>query len=146
MKIEYIEGNLFNAPEKYLLHGCNAQGVMGSGVAKIVRNLYPLAYYKYKEFIDATDYSRVGEINVVDCGTKTIINAITQEFYGRDGKRYVSYDALDKIFYELNYILPKGAKLAMPKVGSSLGGGNWDIISTIIDSNAKNYTPIVYIY
>lgn len=146
MKIEYIEGNLFDAPEKYLLHGCNAQGVMGSGVAKIVRNLYPKAYYEYKQFIDAKSYSPVGEINVVDCGKKIILNAISQEFYGRDGKRYVSYDAIDNIFSKLNNIVEEGTRVAMPKIGSSLGAGSWDIISVIIEHNAKIYQPVVYIY
>ena len=145
MKIEYIEGNLFEAPEKYLLHGCNAQGVMGSGVAKIVRNLYPKAYYEYKQFIDSGS-AYVGSINKVDCGKKIILNAISQEFYGRDGKRYVSYDAIDNIFSELNNIVEEGTRVAMPKIGSSLGAGSWDIISVIIEHNAKTYQPVVYIY
>lgn len=32
--IQYKTGNLLDTPDSYIVHGCNAQGVMGSGVAK----------------------------------------------------------------------------------------------------------------
>lgn len=33
MKIIYKQGDLLSCPERVILHGCNAQGVMGSGIA-----------------------------------------------------------------------------------------------------------------
>ena len=47
MKIEYRKGDLFQTEIKTIVHGCNAQGVMGSGVAKIIRDKYPKAYDRY---------------------------------------------------------------------------------------------------
>ncbi len=35
--ITYKQGDLMKASETYIAHGCNAQGVMGSGVAKAIR-------------------------------------------------------------------------------------------------------------
>lgn len=34
MKIDYRIGDMFKGGHKFIAHGCNAQGVMGSGVTK----------------------------------------------------------------------------------------------------------------
>ena len=39
MKIEYRQGDLFQTDVRHIVHGCNAQGVMGKGVAKLVKDL-----------------------------------------------------------------------------------------------------------
>ena len=48
MKIEYTKTNFLYMAEQYLAHGTNCHGVMGSGVAKAVRNKFPEAYTEYK--------------------------------------------------------------------------------------------------
>ena len=55
MKIVYKVGDITEAPEVVIVHGCNTQGAMGSGVAKAIRRKYPWAYEAY---IDA--YIKVG--------------------------------------------------------------------------------------
>jgi len=47
--IEHKIGDLFSNTEGYIVHGCNAQGVMGSGVAKIVKDQYFDAFKRYAE-------------------------------------------------------------------------------------------------
>lgn len=135
--IEYIKGDLLLTDCKVIVHGCNAQGVMGSGVALQIRNKYPKAYDSYRELIaQVPEESLLGctDISEQDDG-KTVINAITQLNYGNRKVRYVSYDAIDECFEdiaawcELNSI----TEIAMPKIGAGLGGGNWEIIKTIIE-------------
>ena len=48
--IKYKIGDLLTAPQKCIAHQVNCQGVMGSGVAKAIRNEYPKVYKEYKEF------------------------------------------------------------------------------------------------
>jgi O-acetyl-ADP-ribose deacetylase (regulator of RNase III) len=36
-------------------------------------------------------------------------------------------------------------KVALPKIGSGLAGGDWKVISAIIENESKNYQPIVYV-
>jgi O-acetyl-ADP-ribose deacetylase (regulator of RNase III) len=145
MKIKYIKGNLFNTDCNFIVHGCNSHGVMGSGVAKIVKEKYPEAYTDY---INKFKFSglKLGDIQVVPCKSKTIINAITQENYGRDGSRFVSYDAVADCMEKINelfYMVPNGT-LAMPKIGAGLGGGNWNIIAAIIENELTVVQPVVY--
>lgn len=147
MKIEYITGNLLETPHLIILHGCNARGKMGSGVAKAVRAKYPLAYKEYHEFCLANKPKDIiGEVVWVGCNNKIIANGITQSSYGYDKSQYVDYDAINKVMKtvheeacaaDIKYV-------AMPLIGAGLGGGSWNMISSIIGDNFMNVTPVVY--
>lgn len=154
MKIEYIKGDLFSTDITTIIHGCNAQGVMGSGVAKIIREKYPKAYDRYRH-----KYEKIGELFlgsniIVPCGDrlndpenfKVIVNAITQTSYGKDGRRYVSYDAVAECMNDINrmYEIYGITEVAMPKIGAGLGGGDWNVIEAIIESELKNVKAFVY--
>lgn len=156
MKIEYVKGDLFTTSIKTIVHGCNAQGVMGSGIAKIIRDKYPKAYTRYRSVYEQHNHLKLGDIIAVPCGDrvndpenfKVIINAITQEFYGKDGKRYVSYDAIAESMEKINqfYEVYGISEVAMPQIGAGLGGGDWKVIESIIESELKNVKPTVYIW
>lgn len=134
--IEYKKGNLLDVTEGIIVHGCNAQGVMGSGVAKAIREKYPecFSYYKY-EYDHFTLV--LGTVVWYDCPspnfTLWIANAITQQHYGTD-RRHVNYWAIantfKEIFRQANVVK---ATVHFPKIGAGLGGGNWDIIEAIIN-------------
>ncbi len=143
MKIEYRKGNLFHGDGNFIIHCCNAQNKMGKGFAKELRNRFPDCYEKYSE----TSGLHVGDIiPYVSEGGLTIFNMIGQDRYGNDGKRYVSYDALATCFETLDSIaVDIGMKsLHMPKIGTGLAGGKWQIISSIIETHSDNFIPVVY--
>lgn len=144
-KIEYIKGDLFQTPHKVIVHGCNDLGVMGSGVAKIVRDNYPEAYEKYMQVYEKEGLEG-GTIIPAFSNGKVIVNAISQYGYGRSG-RFVNYEWIAAIFAKLNVYCSVNAEthIAMPQIGAGLGGGSWEVISAIIESEAKSYTPVVYI-
>lgn len=145
MKIQYIKDDLFKTDIKHIVHGCNDKGVMGSGVALHIREKFPKAYDEYVLW-HAKKGLNLGDIQFVNCGEKIIINAISQSGYGRTGQKFVSYDAIDTIFKKLDFHLSNAdeKELAMPMIGAGLGGGNWDIIANIIETNMKQIQPIVY--
>jgi len=142
--IEQIEGDLFSVTEGYIIHGCNAQGVMGAGVAKLIKEQYPLAFKDYamclqakrtlnKPALGSSTYSRQ-ENGVV------IVNAVTQEFMGTD-KRHTDYDAvricfeefMDEIDSHENIYEDVPRVLNFPLIGCGLGGGDWNVIEQIIE-------------
>ena len=55
--------------------------------------------------------------------------------------------SIASIFSKLNdYCVVNGeTHIALPQIGAGLGGGSWEVISAIIESDAKIYTPVVYI-
>lgn len=129
--ITYKKGDLFSVKEGVIAHGCNAQGIMGSGVAIQVKRLYPEAYYDYLDM--PKTLGSVGYTPVTP--TLSIANCITQEFYGRDpATKYVSYPAMIEVFRQLNML--HNTPIHIPKIGAGLGGGDWEVIERIIKQNA----------
>ena len=143
MKIIYKQGNLLECTEDVIVHGCNAQGKMGSGVAKAIREKYPEAYNAYKAEYD-NHWLLVGEVIGAYSGDKLILNAITQTHYGRDKNRvYVDYDAVRTAFKFINEHCDYPS-IAMPKIGAGLANGDWNIIEKIIEEECINVQPVVY--
>jgi O-acetyl-ADP-ribose deacetylase (regulator of RNase III) len=146
MKIIYKIGDVTEAEEPTILHGCNAQGRMNSGVAKAIREKFPEAYEIYKIY-----ETKIGLSLGMVCGNRSknkfILNAITQDQDGKDRKRYVCYEAVATALERINCTFDfcnKPRIIAMPKIGAGLGGGNWKIISTIIEETLTDIQPVVY--
>ena len=142
----YVKGDLMTVERGVIVQGCNAQGVQGSGVAKVIRAKYPDVYQNYKTDLDFGNLD-MGDISWTwyyvgqEEHTKSlaIASAITQEFYGSDGARYVSYDAIDTAMDTVFEIAKlHDLPVSMPKICAGLGGGDWSIIEAIIKSAAKN--------
>lgn len=143
MIVGYIKGDLLESHIDYIAHGCNTKGLMGAGVALAIKDKYPKAYEDYFN-IYKTEGLTLGDIHVsfIDNG-RTIINAITQaHLYGRSGRRSVSYDAIKSAFRSINLL--DTPCVAIPKIGCSLGGGSWDIVSKIIDDDTPDTEIVVY--
>ena len=146
MKIRYDVGNVCDASQIAIAHGCNAQGVMGSGVARDVRSRWPNVYEVYHLRYQTFGLSLGEVIPVRTMDNKLVLNCITQHVFGRDGQRYVDYEAIDKVFRTIDHKVMdwEVTEIAMPRIGAGLGGGDWNIISELIELNSSNYQPVVY--
>ena len=137
MKIVTKIGNLLDVTSGHIVHGCNAQGVMGSGVALAVKKKYPEAYRSYAS-IHADEGLVLGEsYPYVHPDKKLVIwNAITQEGFGQP-LRNCSYDAIQTCFEGINFAVGTldnvDKEIHIPAIGAGLGGGNWEIIREIIE-------------
>lgn len=138
MKIIKI-GSILDASHGIIVHGCNAQGVMNSGLAKAIREKFPTVYEEYhREYL--ANGLKTGQLILVEVGEELLVaNAITQEFFGR-GPRYVSYEAIQKVFSTLAKLASDGdLVIHYPMIGAGLGGGDWSVISEIIDNAFAQY-------
>lgn len=138
-----VKMDLLSVTRGLIVHGCNAQGVMGSGVALAVKNKYPLAFRIYVNLIQHSDRYPMGDVAYAKINDELYIcNAITQENYGRvSHTRYVSYDAVDESLDNV-MTMAKAVRLPvyMPKIGAGLGNGSWDVIAQIIEHNRKKHS------
>ena len=159
-----FKGNLLDSDCDYICHQVNCQGRMGSGIAKAIRDKWPVVYTeyinKYKETQDKVlrdcgsfefmpDVSEVllGQIQLVDVSEKqSVINMFAQQFYGYDGQRYTSYDAFDTCIQAIKEHIPKGSSIGFPyKIGCGLGGANWRVIHAMIeDALDEDYDVRIY--
>jgi O-acetyl-ADP-ribose deacetylase (regulator of RNase III) len=167
--IEYRKGNALDVGNNSLIvHGCNCMGVMGSGIAREIKERFPHVYEAYRKTYESMQTNVggpfcgliPGEIEIVQVQEdkeeyqhKFICNANTQPNFGPIG-RQVSYDALVKCFeYVKEYVIfareEAGVTLEVvfPKIGAGLGGGDWDIIAPIIDKTlGDSITKICYVF
>lgn len=160
--IHYTNGNLLNAPVDYICHQVNCQGRMGSGIAKAIRDKWPIVYNNYMakfeamrnsiielcgcftEMANSIDISEfmLGDIQIVglwedynaDEKHQSVINMFAQQHYGYDGERYTSYEAFWKCLHKIKESVPKGSTIGFPDhIGCGLGGANWEVIRTMIE-------------
>lgn len=151
--IETRYGNALDVLTGIIVHGCNCQGVMGAGIALEVKNRFPGAFYEYDR-VHRSRGLKLGEICFAEVApNKFIINANTQEGYSRVG-RQVSYDAIADSFTEVVRFAKgiethRGAKLDIifPMIGAGLGGGDWNVISAIIDAVVPDeFNKVLFIF
>lgn len=142
------QGDLLNA-QGLLLHGCNAQGVMGSGVALSVKQRWPGVFQLYKRFCEVTPSpQRLGCVVFAETGDGVVVaNCITQEFFGKDGAKYASYDLIDTCMISVGEYMAEYAirTVHMPKIGCGLGGLNWRAVQAIVEHRLQNYDVVVYV-
>lgn len=132
-----------------IIHGCNCQVAMYSGFAKQVREKLFEAVEADVETSTVSAESKLGGyssaiINRDDFSFR-VINAYTQLYPGT-GKQ-VSYDALDSVFSKIKKDFGnQGLRIGYPMIGAGLAGGNWEIISKIIEVNldGEDHTFVEY--
>lgn len=121
MTVKIINDDVFKHFDSntILVHGCNAQHVMGSGVAALVRRHFPEAYGDYM----GTAQLKLGDVifTKVSGDNRWIANAITQEFFGRTGGPFASVDAIRSALEKVKQF-KINCKVIMPEIGCGLGG------------------------
>ena len=154
--------NLLEADVDYICHQVNCQGKMNSGVAKAIRERWPINFTTYISYYNTNIEKNKGMntllgdilfVNPNDYEPKTwpeapiIINMFGQFDYGYDGKRYTSYDAFDDCLQKIKETVPKGKKIAFPyKIGCDRGGGKWNIIFGLIRNALSEDYDITFCY
>ena len=133
--VKIVNGNLLDAKENVICHQVNCQGVMGSGVAKAIREKWPDVYRLYKiRCHDRDSEDLLGSVCWAENGQlQMIANMFAQNLYGYDGNRYTSYDAFYMCLENIRDTIPEHMSIAFPyKIASDRGGASWDVIYAMI--------------
>jgi O-acetyl-ADP-ribose deacetylase (regulator of RNase III) len=116
-----------------VIHGCNCQCQMGKGIALTIKRLFPEAY----EADCATkkgDASKLGTISVAEVRRPNynfvVVNGYTQFHWRGDGMK-ADYAAIRAVLRAVKQQFA-GKRIAYPKIGAGLAGGDWTVISEII--------------
>lgn len=146
--IIYKHGNLLDSGCKVICHQVNCQGVMGSGIAKEIRNRFPSAYTEFrKSFLNGK--AKLGNIDLTfdhdEYHQRTgcwlfICNMYSQDNYLPRGIQHTNYDAFRSCIHKLKEELNKrwhgrdDITIGFPYgIGCGLGGGDWLIVRSIIE-------------
>jgi O-acetyl-ADP-ribose deacetylase (regulator of RNase III) len=137
--------------EGWILHGVNCKGVMGSGIAKVLRDKYPGIYKEYKALCDARGVDNLGLVDVVAINSSVllVINCFTQASFGYNKTiKYADQNAIrncfdilvDGLYYiyqTTSGMLPE--TIYLPRIGCGLGGLDWETeVEPIVNDFAFN--------
>ncbi len=152
MSIEIIEGDLLDAFDNgevnVIGHCCNAQGKMNSGIAKSIRERYPVVYNRYFSCW-ASLPSILGWCIGVHIGwesdNKKVYNLVGQEFYGYDGKKYLIEEELEKALIIMASRTTSEDIIGFPyNMGCDRAGGNWEIVYGMISRIFEKHQVKIY--
>ena len=159
--IYWKKGDLLESDCDYICQQVNCMGKMNSGIAKQIREKWPIVYQNYMakcNFSHPSGYIRpellLGDIQIVGLWDdynetkfhQSVINMYSQLNYGYDGRRYTSYDAFWNCVNLIKQSVPTDKKIGFPyNIGCGLGGANWNVILTMIDTVLADYTVEIYV-
>lgn len=144
--VRIVERDLFEASANIICHQVNCQGIMGSGVALLVKQKYPQVFKEYTIFCTENEGKLLGKVLPVKCSDgKVICNLFAQDNFGYDGKCYTSYEALKECFDYLKNYAPERDEIAMPYLmGCHRGGGDWNKVYTMLDEIFVDHNVVLY--
>ena len=125
-----------------IIQGANAQGIQGKGLAKQIKEEFPMVFEQYRDTYEKQgNYLELGDVIpvVVNNATGTMIcNGITQNKYAKsylDKCVYADYDAIEHVFSVLNQIAldSQYTSIHFPLIGCGLANGDWGTVEKIID-------------
>ena len=110
---------------------------MGTGIALAIRTRWPKVFTEYRKFCHAKRSSDLlGEFLLVQVEDDVWIgNVFGQEFYGRT-RRHTDYNAVTESLINMRVqIHPHMDHLPIwyPKIGCANAGGDWSIVSQILN-------------
>lgn len=129
-----ISGNILSIKAGIIAHQVNCKGVMNAGLAKSLRDKYPVIYPSYHKYCQS-GFFKPGMVQFIKVSHNLYIcNLAGQDGYGRERKYTDEYEvgrALSKLAYGGQ---ETGLPIYIPyKMGCGLGGGDWAVISQLIE-------------
>ena len=129
-----------------IVHQCNCFHKFGAGIALQILKKFPLAFEADK----TTEYgskAKLGSITycTIPLGRGFIIVNGYSQFGCGFGRLQTDYEAVRRVFQKIKKEF-SGMKIGYPLYGSGLAGGNWEIISKIIDEElqGEDHTLVEY--
>jgi len=133
------KGNLLDMAEAgefdIVVQGCNCFNTMGGGIAREIRERYPMAATVDNE-TEKGDYNKLGNYTTAFTGKFLIVNAYTQYNMSK-GEDVFEYVAFELILQKL--VKQYGTKrIGFPYIGMGLAGGNKDVILDMLEYYAQD--------
>ncbi|MFH2138015.1 MAG: macro domain-containing protein [Candidatus Omnitrophota bacterium] len=150
--MKVIKGDLIKKAQAaefdVIIHGCNCFCAMGAGIAKSIKTAFPQAYEADLKTTKG-DKAKLGTCSVAAVqtgkGKVYVVNAYTQYNFSGRGV-LVDYEAIRSCmkWVKKNF---SSQRIGIPKLGAGLAGGDWQVISAIINEelSGEDVTLVEYL-
>ena len=146
--MNYVKGDALkifqdSTTEAILIHQVNCQGVMGSGIAKQIKDQYPK---HFEDYVQTIEYIKQNGGIMLGSGFGTLVSEEPKKgirgIFGQDQfgteTRKTNYAAL---LYQITHLVSEMSEaevigdisVIIPKyIGCGLGGGDWGLVETYL--------------
>lgn len=139
--IRYIKGDLFDHLKRedniHICHIVNNQGRWGAGFTKALDKYSKIPKETYLEWYRSTGNFSLGEICFActdNIDNIEVIHMLAQNgLPGKYNPKPVVYSALVDCMREVVFHTDKLSKIYCPKIGTGYGGGDWMVISALME-------------
>lgn len=139
--VDFKIGDLFSTELPAIGHGVNIYGVMGSGIAPIVRKIYPAVFAPYREAC-VSHKLQPGQMFPVEVEpNKWVFNLASQDRPGPNA-RLDWFEASLRQSFEFAY-WSNLEGFAIPRIGAGIGGLTWEDVKAKIIEVAYEYPTVV---
>ncbi|WP_152018344.1 type II toxin-antitoxin system antitoxin DNA ADP-ribosyl glycohydrolase DarG [Aliarcobacter butzleri] len=145
--IEYKNGDILREDVEAIVNTVNCVGIMGRGLALQFKNKFPQNFKEY-QLACTNKEVQLGKMFVHQTGQlinpKYIINFPTKGHWKQNSKIEDISNGLDDL---INIIEKYSIKsIAIPPLGSGLGGLDWKIVKKLIEEKLKNINCIIILF
>lgn len=142
--ITYVAGDLFNSPAQVLTNTVNTAGVMGKGIAKRFKEIYPEMFAEYRDICERGKL-KVGSLWLYKTVNKWILNFPTKQHWRHPSKE----DYIEAGLKKFIAIYSKAGihSIAFPALGC--GNGELDFktqVKPLMEKYLKRLPINVFIY
>lgn len=142
--IIYVQGDLFTSPAEVLVNTVNTVGVMGKGIAKEFKHIYPEMFDAYQHACESGDL-RIGTLMLHRHIRKSVLNFPTKRHW-RSPSRVEDIEAGLKKFtasYEEYGI----SSIAFPQLGCGNGELDWESqVRPLMERHLGNLPIRIYVH
>ena len=142
--VHYIKtGDIFQLSEvNCFAHGCNCGGALGKGIALQFKLKFPQMYSEYRNLCLQGKFLP-GDVYTYQEGAVTVFNLGTQ----KDWRTKATIEYIEKALREMLRIAESLniQSIALPAIGSGLGGLNWEDVKSVINE-VSSHNPKINLY
>lgn len=125
-----------------IAHQANCFHKMGSGIAPLIAAKWP-AVRKADNKTEKGNHRKLGSFSLAIVERCFIYNLYGQFYPGRNTDYYALRQAIRAMVDDLMY--SEDVRIGLPKLGCGIGGGEWSIVSKIIEEELYEYPVTIYV-
>lgn len=142
--IIYTRINIFESNAQVLVNTVNTVGVMGKGLAKEFKRLYPDMFNQYQKYCENKKFS-IGKLQIYKTVNKWILNFPTKENWRNPSKLDYIEEGLKK--FVANYEKLSIKSISFPMLGCGNGGLDWESeVKPLMQKYLKNLPIDIFIH
>ena len=142
--ITYVVGDLFTSPAKVLVNTVNTVGVMGKGIAKEFKRIYPDMFEEYQYYCENSMFD-VGKLWLYKTSHKWILNFPTKQHWRNKSK--TEYIEAGLMKFANTYDTKGIVSVSFPMLGCGSGELDWDNeVQPLLEQYLKPLPIDVYVH